>query len=189
MAVDAVGSFVFGGEPAKRLIPGHGAARRPELFQPGLADRCILVTDLDCIVGCRRLVRREAIMAGGSSGAVIMAIEQVNPELPRGSISVALLPDRGERYLDTIYSDDWVERHFGRCVDFWQEPLLAGLCGGGAGLRDPQCGPVPHTLGAGPIFKPQTNLRRRRPSKHQAVLCNSERRCYGDKDEDIAILL
>src|SRR5262249_1683757 len=32
-AVDAHGSVIFGGRPAKRLIPGHGAARRPELFQ------------------------------------------------------------------------------------------------------------------------------------------------------------
>src|SRR6266545_3174652 len=37
-AVDAEGSVIFGGQPAKRLVPGHGAARRPELFRAGLAD-------------------------------------------------------------------------------------------------------------------------------------------------------
>jgi cysteine synthase A len=26
---------------------------------------------------------------------------------------VAVLPDRGERYLDTIYSDEWVREHCG----------------------------------------------------------------------------
>src|SRR5262249_39461222 len=40
-AVDAVGSVIFGGKPAKRLLPGHGAGRRPELYQPDMADECI----------------------------------------------------------------------------------------------------------------------------------------------------
>src|SRR5262249_24413457 len=71
--VDAVGSVVFGGQPAKRLIPGHGAMKRPELYRPDMADECIHVTDLDCVVGCRRLVRTEAILVGGSSGGVLMA--------------------------------------------------------------------------------------------------------------------
>ena len=34
-AVDAEGSVIFGGQPAKRLIPGHGAARRPPPFFAG----------------------------------------------------------------------------------------------------------------------------------------------------------
>lgn len=67
-AVDARGSVIFGGQPAKRLIPGHGAAGRPELYRGDLADECVWVTDLDCVVGCRRLVHSEAVLAGGSSG-------------------------------------------------------------------------------------------------------------------------
>jgi N-(2-amino-2-carboxyethyl)-L-glutamate synthase len=112
-AVDAVGSVVFGGSPKKRLIPGHGAAHSPGLYQPGLADRCIQVSDLDCVIGCRRLLRREAIMAGGSSGGVLMAVERVKDDIPAGAVCAVLFPDRGERYLDTIYSDVWVKKHFG----------------------------------------------------------------------------
>jgi cysteine synthase A len=111
-AVDAVGSVIFGGQNQKRLIPGHGAAVRPELYQSNLIDRCIHINDLDCVVGCRRLARREAILAGGSSGAVLMAVERVKGELPAGATCVAIFPDRGERYLDTIYSDSWVTEHF-----------------------------------------------------------------------------
>jgi N-(2-amino-2-carboxyethyl)-L-glutamate synthase len=121
-AVDAIGSVIFGDQPGKRLIPGHGAAIKPPLYQENLADECLYVSDLDCIVGCRRLVREEAILAGGSSGAVLTAASTRAPELPAQSICVLIFPDRGERYLDTIYSDAWVEKHFGdissRCVDF-----------------------------------------------------------------------
>jgi cysteine synthase A len=112
-AVDAVGSVIFGGTRAKRLIPGHGAAVRPNLYQPHLSDRCIYMTDLDCVIGCYRLARREAILAGGSSGAIMMAIDQVRDSIPRDAVCVAILPDRGERYLDTIYSESWVKQHFG----------------------------------------------------------------------------
>ena len=118
-AVDAVGSAIFGTMRAPRLIPGHGASQRPWLFQPHLAERCIHVTDLDCVVGCRRLLKHEAILAGGSSGAAIMAIDKVRCEIPVGAICVIILSDRGERYLNTIYSDAWVEQHFGNVADLW----------------------------------------------------------------------
>ena len=121
IAVDAVGSVIFGGERSKRLVPGHGAAVRPALFSTDLADQCVHVSDLECITGCRRLARREAVLAGGSSGAVIMAIDRLKPTLPKGAVCVAILADRGERYLDTIYSDEWVEEHFGRVSGLWEE--------------------------------------------------------------------
>lgn len=120
-AVDAHGSMIFGGPPAKRLIPGHGASRRPELFRAGLAEECVRVTDLDCVVGCRRLVWHEGILAGGSSGGVLMAVEQVADRIPRGAACALIFHDRGERYLDTIYSDEWVEEHFGNVAHLWQE--------------------------------------------------------------------
>jgi cysteine synthase A len=111
-AVDAVGSVIFGGKAGKRLIPGHGAAVRPTLFQVGLAERCIHVSDLECVIGCRRLARQEAILAGGSSGALVMAVESVKDSIPEGANCVVILPDRGERYLDTIFSDEWIRRNF-----------------------------------------------------------------------------
>jgi cysteine synthase A len=121
IAVDAVGSVIFGGAKTKRLIPGHGSSIMPNLFDASLATSCVRVTDLDCIVGCRRLVREEAVLAGGSSGAVVTAIERTLPVIPEGSVCVAIFPDRGERYLDTIYSDAWVEKHFGDVAHQWRK--------------------------------------------------------------------
>lgn len=121
IAVDAVGSVIFGGENAKRLIPGHGAALRPQLFRADLADECVHVTDLDCVVGCRLLAREEAILAGGSSGAVIMAMDKKRHAIPAGATCVLIFPDRGERYLETIYSDEWVFEHLGEVTHLWEE--------------------------------------------------------------------
>ena len=127
VAVDAVGSVIFGGKPGKRLIPGHGASRRPELFTPEMAEECIRVTDLDCVIGCRRLLHREAILAGGSSGGVLMAIDKFKHRIRPGAVCVAMLHDRGERYLGTIYSDDWVREHFGDVFKFWSDKAVEEL--------------------------------------------------------------
>ncbi|MEU7058512.1 2,3-diaminopropionate biosynthesis protein SbnA [Streptomyces sp. NPDC046197] len=117
VAVDAVGSVIFGPpEPwergHRRTIPGHGAAVVPPLLRPGLADRVVKVTDFDCVRGCRRLLADESILAGGSSGAVIAALQGAVGWLEAGVTCVAVLPDGGDRYLDTIYSDAWVEANF-----------------------------------------------------------------------------
>jgi cysteine synthase A len=72
-------------------------------------------------VGCRRLARTEAILAGGSSGGVISAIDRMSREIPEKSTVVALLPDRGERYLDTIFSDRWVRENLGDIAHRWSQ--------------------------------------------------------------------
>jgi len=125
IAVDAIGSIIFGGEKAKRLLPGHGAAVRPQLYREGLANQVVLVSDLECVTGCRRLVRLESLLVGGSSGAVVAAIEQMKDRVPRGSSCVAIFADRGERYLDTIYSDTWVREHFGDVAHRWEDSVEA----------------------------------------------------------------
>jgi cysteine synthase A len=119
VAVDALGSLIFSTQRAKRMIPGLGAGLRPPLCEPSLIDQFLLMTDLDCIVGCRLLVAREAILAGGSSGAVIAAVERLQDQISPGANCVVILPDRGERYLDTIYNDAWVQEHFGDVPHLW----------------------------------------------------------------------
>lgn len=122
VAVDALGSRIFDSEPAPRLISGLGSG-----IQPGLKPsedhlfRSLHATNADCVAGCRLLLRHEAILAGGSSGATVMALKRMEPEIPIGSTCVLFFPDRGERYLDTIYDDAWVREKIGDICHLWQE--------------------------------------------------------------------
>jgi len=105
---DSPGSVIFGGNSGPRMIPGHGAGRRPELYEDYVADRSIRVTDEECVMGCKALLSKEALLVGGSSGGIMMAVNKVAEEIAPRATCVMLLPDRGERYLDTIFSDEWV---------------------------------------------------------------------------------
>jgi 2,3-diaminopropionate biosynthesis protein SbnA len=117
VAVDAAGSLIFQDVKAPRLVPGLGAAMKPPLLDLALVDECVHVSDLDCVTGCHRLVAREAILAGGSSGGVVMAVERIRHRIPAGAVCAVVLADRGERYLDTLYSESWVASHFGISID------------------------------------------------------------------------
>ncbi len=117
VAVDAVGSVIFGDQPGPRLIPGMGANRPSFFLKRDQVQDVVHVSDYESVKGCRDLLFRESILAGGSSGAVIRAIEKSLPQLPGNTSLVAILPDSGERYLETIYADEWVKEKFRELPD------------------------------------------------------------------------
>ncbi|MEU9367492.1 2,3-diaminopropionate biosynthesis protein SbnA [Streptomyces avermitilis] len=103
IAVDAVGSVVFGNPPGPRQLPGIGSSRVPELLDESLVDRVVEVTDEESIAACHDLLSKEAIFAGGSSGSVIAAIRKILPSIRPASSVVTLFPDRGDRYVGLVY--------------------------------------------------------------------------------------
>ncbi|MDY7094446.1 MAG: 2,3-diaminopropionate biosynthesis protein SbnA [Acidobacteriota bacterium] len=133
IAVDAVGSRIFGQEKTDRWIPGIGAGVRPPLCPEEWPGEVVHVTDRECVEACRWLVRREGILAGGSSGAVVSAFDRLQRELPPDSRCVLVLPDRGERYLDTVYDDGWVEERLGLSTEGWGGPPATPLVAGAPG--------------------------------------------------------
>jgi 2,3-diaminopropionate biosynthesis protein SbnA len=114
VAVDAAGSVIFGGRPGRREIPGIGASRVPELLRPDEIDEVVHIDDLEAARACRALLAAEGIFAGGSTGAVVAAIARRMPSLPRPCRIVTIFPDRGDRYLDLVYDDDWLAELEGR---------------------------------------------------------------------------
>lgn len=106
--VDSDGSVLFGGVAGKRRLPGHGAGVESTHSRDVGYDRLIRVSDLECVVACRRLATSEGILAGASSGAVLSALERIADELMPGTRCALILPDRGTGYLETVYDDGWV---------------------------------------------------------------------------------
>jgi N-(2-amino-2-carboxyethyl)-L-glutamate synthase len=110
IAVDAVGSIIFGQPSGPREIPGIGSSRIPELLCREEIDNVVYVNDYEAALGCRALLEHEGIFAGGSSGAVVAALSKLLPTLPPFTRVVTVFPDRGERYLDLVYNDQWLEK-------------------------------------------------------------------------------
>lgn len=113
VAVDAAGSVAFGRPPGLRHIPGLGSAVRPPLLRPELVDDVVHVEEADTVRACRTLSGR-GFLLGGSTGTVLSGalawLERHDPK--RRLKSVAISPDMGERYVDTIYNDAWVLDRF-----------------------------------------------------------------------------
>nr|WP_199293144.1 2,3-diaminopropionate biosynthesis protein SbnA [Streptomyces sp. SID8499] len=113
VAVDTVGSVAFGGEPGRRMIPGLGMSMRPPLLDESYVDEVIRVEEADTIRACHRLARR-GFLFGGSTGTVVSgAMKWLAEHDARHLTAVAIAPDLGERYLDTIYQSTWLEDLYG----------------------------------------------------------------------------
>ncbi|VVV00431.1 MULTISPECIES: 2,3-diaminopropionate biosynthesis protein SbnA [Mesonia] len=111
IAVDAVGSVLFGGEAGPRNIPGHGAGVTSQFLNEHYIHDFIKVNDLECAMGCWELLKKESILVGGSSGAIISAFHKYESQLEEGARCALLLSDGGNRYLDTIYNQEWLLKH------------------------------------------------------------------------------
>lgn len=113
VAVDTVGSVNFGGPPRVRRIPGLGASQRMPLVQPALYAGVQLVEEEDTVRMCRTLAER-GLLLGGSSGTVVHgAREWLNAHDPHQELTaVAIAPDLGERYVDTIYDNTWLAANY-----------------------------------------------------------------------------
>lgn len=75
-------------------------AIRPKIYDPAMMDEKMTVLDDDAFEMTRQLAAREGIFVGMSSGAAVAGALRIARRLTKGTI-VALLPDRGDRYLST----------------------------------------------------------------------------------------
>jgi N-(2-amino-2-carboxyethyl)-L-glutamate synthase len=109
IAVEPAGSVTFGGTPGKRNIPGIGTSVRPKLADLVKPDKIVAVTEEKTVEACLSFVRDYHLLVGGSTGTVLAAVRRLAPEFMPGDTIVAISPDLGEKYLDTVYDPAWVE--------------------------------------------------------------------------------
>ena len=113
IAVDSVGSVTFGSIPKKRHIPGIGTSRKPELVNESLIDDVVLVSEVEAISMCHKILSQYNLLIGGSTGSVLAALSHYSNDIRNGAKIVAISPDLGERYIDTLYDAAWIKQRFG----------------------------------------------------------------------------
>jgi cysteine synthase A len=97
----AESSVLSGGQAGAHKIEGIGIGRTPPLWEPALVDEILSVSTADAEHMARRLAREEALFAGTSSGANVVAAIRVAERLgPRAKV-VTLMVDSGLKYLST----------------------------------------------------------------------------------------
>jgi cysteine synthase A len=102
VAVEPEESAVLRGGPAgPHGIEGVGIGYTPPLWEPKLVDETVSVATDDAKAMARRLSREEALFAGTSSGANVVAAIRVAERLGPDATVVTLMADSGLKYLST----------------------------------------------------------------------------------------
>jgi len=121
LGVDAYGSAIKKYHETREFDPaevypykieGMGKNLIPTATDFDVIDEFIKVTDKDAALTARELARTEGLFMGYTSGAAIQAVKQYAEagKFDENSIVVALLADHGSRYMNKIYSDDWMKK-------------------------------------------------------------------------------
>ncbi|MFI6685906.1 cysteine synthase family protein [Streptomyces sp. NPDC050485] len=110
VGVEPKGSIAFGGPAHDYYQSGTGTPEGAELgalVDFDLIDEGVKVGDVEAFATCRA-VARTGLLIGGSAGGVVHEALTRLPSLPPGTTMVALINDGGEKYMDTVFSDDWM---------------------------------------------------------------------------------
>jgi len=102
VAVEPAESAVLSGKPSgSHKIEGIGIGFVPPLWKPEEVEEILTVTTEEAHAMARRLAREEAIFAGGSTGANVVAALRVAGRLGPASTVATIIVDSGLRYLST----------------------------------------------------------------------------------------
>ncbi|WP_030219766.1 PLP-dependent cysteine synthase family protein [Streptomyces bikiniensis] len=114
IGVEPEGSVLFGGKGAPYHQSGTGTPEGSEIgpvVDYEVIDQGLKVSDAEAFETCRYLARNFGLLIGGSAGGVVFkALEQAQ-SAPPGSTIVVLVCDGGDKYLHTVFDDDWMATH------------------------------------------------------------------------------
>lgn len=111
IGVEPEGSILFGGSGAAYYQSGTGTPAGAEvgkLVDYALLDEGAKVSDRQAFNTARYLARTRGLLIGGSAGGVVYHALKRFSQAPSHSAIVALVCDGGEKYLDTLFDDDWM---------------------------------------------------------------------------------
>jgi cystathionine beta-synthase len=135
LGVDPVGSIYYDyfktgkmTEASTYLVEGFGEDFIPSTMHFDVVDEVVRVSDKECFDWTRRLVREEAILAGGSSGGAVCGAVKYAERHDREMNIVVIMCDHATRYLSKIFDDDWM-RENGFLGDEFGDATVADLLG------------------------------------------------------------
>ncbi|WP_326654125.1 MULTISPECIES: cysteine synthase family protein [unclassified Streptomyces] len=110
IGVEPKGSIAFGGPAHDYYQSGTGTPEGAEigaLVDFGLIDEGVKVGDVEAFATCRAVARTGLLIGGSGGGVVHEALTRLS-SLPPGTTMVALVNDGGEKYMDTVFNDEWM---------------------------------------------------------------------------------
>lgn len=124
IGVDTHLSVLFGQPDGKRMLRGLGNSLMPRNLDHRVFDEIHWVSASEALHATRLLHSKYALYQGGTSGAAFMVAQWWARNNP-GSRAVAILPDSGYRYQQTIYNDAWLQSNDLLLTRLPDEPRLA----------------------------------------------------------------
>ncbi|HKP27857.1 MAG TPA: pyridoxal-phosphate dependent enzyme, partial [Gemmatimonadales bacterium] len=94
-------AVLSGGEAGPHNIEGVGIGRTPPMWDPATVDEIIAVPTEAAKAMARRLAKEEAVFAGTSSGANVVAALRVAERLDPSATVATLMVDSGLKYTGT----------------------------------------------------------------------------------------
>jgi cystathionine beta-synthase len=120
VGVDPEGSILAGPGPIHSYkVEGIGYDFIPDVLDRGLVDEWIKSNDADSLRMARRLIRKEGLLCGGSSGAAVDAAVQIAKKYGPGLRIVTLLPDSVRNYMTKFMDDGWMRAN-GLTDSMWE---------------------------------------------------------------------
>ncbi len=122
IGVDVVGSAIFGMPRHPYKMTGLGLSFTPPNFHRQMVDAAYNVTDALAFSVCHGLAKKEGMLLGASTGAITAAAIAESKHHRDPQTMVLINPDRGDRYLETVYNPDWLRS---QNIDLWENEALA----------------------------------------------------------------
>ena len=88
-----------GGEPGPHKIQGIGAGFTPDIYDSGVVDEIMKVSDEEAFEMTKLMAKEEGILVGISTGANVAAAIKIAKRLGKGKTVVTVAPDGGEKYI------------------------------------------------------------------------------------------
>ncbi len=108
IGVDVAGSAILGTPVHSYKMTGLGLSFIPPNFNSRHLDLAYSISDRLAFSLCRQLAKREGLLLGSSTGAITAAGLAFAASQSNRKKIVMINPDRGDRYIETIYNDEWI---------------------------------------------------------------------------------